>query len=162
LEIWFVYSPFQPFLCLEVFPNSFALQQTKVIWRRYCFHPHSKYQFKCIMLNMLLHNTSQWWSTFFLICFHTVVNNSSLFMSMSNLISINITIMDIKRHILICLLISVLVRWVEKKREVVGLGNEGLGALKLSLKMSMDDRKCLWNCSTSRIIQYSSKKSPIY
>jgi hypothetical protein len=87
------------FFCLVGFPNSFALQQTKVIWRRYCFHPHSKYQFKCnSKRNMLLHNTSQWWSTFlFFICFHTVFNNSSLFTSISNLIWIDITIMDIKK-----------------------------------------------------------------
>jgi hypothetical protein len=41
-------------------------------------------------------------------------NNSSLFMSMSNLISININIMDMKRHMLICHFISMLVN-KEKK-----------------------------------------------
>jgi hypothetical protein len=33
--------------------------------------------------------------------FHVITNNSSLFMLMSNLISININIMDMKRHMLI-------------------------------------------------------------
>jgi hypothetical protein len=37
-----------------------------------------------------------------------IINNSSLFMSMSNLILININIMDMKRHMLICLFISML------------------------------------------------------
>jgi hypothetical protein len=35
-----------------------------------------------------------------------IINNSSLFMLMSNLISININIMDMKRRMLICLFIS--------------------------------------------------------
>jgi hypothetical protein len=38
-----------------------------------------------------------------------MINNSSLFMSMSNVISINVNIMDMKMHMLICLLISMLV-----------------------------------------------------
>jgi hypothetical protein len=38
-----------------------------------------------------------------------IINNPSLFMSMSNLISININIMDMKRHMLIYLFISMLV-----------------------------------------------------
>jgi len=38
-----------------------------------------------------------------------IINNSSLFMSISNLISINMNTMDMKRHILICLFISMLV-----------------------------------------------------
>ncbi len=38
-----------------------------------------------------------------------IINNSSLFMSMSNLISININIMNMKRHMLICFLIFMLV-----------------------------------------------------
>jgi hypothetical protein len=37
-----------------------------------------------------------------------VSNSSSLFMSMSKLIGININIMDMKRHMLICLFISML------------------------------------------------------
>jgi len=37
----------------------------------------------------------------FLLCFHMVFNNSSLFMSMSDLIYINIIFMKMKRHILI-------------------------------------------------------------
>jgi len=39
----------------------------------------------------------------FLLCFHMTINN---FMSMLNLILINIHIMDMKRHILICFCIS--------------------------------------------------------
>ncbi len=38
-----------------------------------------------------------------------IINNSSLFISMSNLISININNMDMKRYILICLFIFMLV-----------------------------------------------------
>jgi len=44
-------------------------------------------------------------------------NNSSLFMSMSNLILININIKDMKRHMLISLFISMLVD--KKKDEIV-------------------------------------------
>jgi hypothetical protein len=43
----------------------------------------------------------------FLLCSHMITNNSSLFMSMSNLTSINI--MDMKMHMLIYLFISMLV-----------------------------------------------------
>jgi hypothetical protein len=38
----------------------------------------------------------QWWFSV-LLCFHMIINNSSLFMSMLNLLSININTMDIKR-----------------------------------------------------------------
>jgi hypothetical protein len=38
-----------------------------------------------------------------------IIDNSSLFMSMSNLISININMMDMERHMLIDLFISMLV-----------------------------------------------------
>jgi hypothetical protein len=38
-----------------------------------------------------------------------IKDNSSLFMSMLNLISININMMDMERHMLICLFISMLV-----------------------------------------------------
>ncbi len=44
-----------------------------------------------------------------LLCSHMTINNSSLVMSMSNLTSININIMDMKRHILIYLFIPMLV-----------------------------------------------------
>ncbi len=37
-----------------------------------------------------------------------IINNSSLFLSMSNLISININNMDMKKHMLICLFIFML------------------------------------------------------
>jgi hypothetical protein len=37
-----------------------------------------------------------------------IINNSSLFISMSNLISININIMDLRKHMLICLFIFML------------------------------------------------------
>jgi hypothetical protein len=37
-----------------------------------------------------------------------IIDNSSLFMSMSNLISSNINMMDMERHMLICLYISML------------------------------------------------------
>ncbi len=40
--------------------------------------------------------------------FNMIINNSSLFMLIPNLISININIMDMKRHILICVFISML------------------------------------------------------
>jgi hypothetical protein len=46
---------------------------------------------------------------FFLLCSHVIINNSSLFMSMLNLISININIMNMKRHMLICFFIFMLV-----------------------------------------------------
>jgi hypothetical protein len=45
----------------------------------------------------------------FFLCFCMVSNNSSLFMSISNLIWININIMDMKKHTLIFLFISMLV-----------------------------------------------------
>jgi len=38
-----------------------------------------------------------------------IINNLSLFVSMSNLISININIMDMKTHMVICLFIFILV-----------------------------------------------------
>jgi hypothetical protein len=46
-----------------------------------------------------------------------IINNSSLFMSMSNLISININIMNMKRHMLICFFIFMLVG--KEKIEIV-------------------------------------------
>ncbi len=49
------------------------------------------------------------YQSFFLLCSHIIINNSSLFVSMSNLISININVMVVKRHILICLFIFMLV-----------------------------------------------------
>jgi len=58
--------------------------------------------------------------TFFFKCFHMVSNNSSLFMSMLNLIWININIMDMKRHMLICLFVfHIHVGEKRKKDEVV-------------------------------------------
>ncbi len=42
----------------------------------------------------------------FLLCFHMIINNSSLYMSMLNLILININIMNMKKYMLICLFIS--------------------------------------------------------
>jgi hypothetical protein len=54
--------------------------------------------------------------TFFLLCFHSIINNSSLFMSMLNLISINIHIMGMKRYMLICFVVSML---VGKKRDEI-------------------------------------------
>jgi hypothetical protein len=53
----------------------------------------------------------------FLLCSHTIINNLLLFMSMSNLILININIMDMKRHMLICLFISMLV--AKERNEIV-------------------------------------------
>ncbi len=52
----------------------------------------------------------------FLLFSHMIINNLSLFMSMSNSISINISIMDMKRYILICLFISML---VSKERDEI-------------------------------------------
>jgi hypothetical protein len=49
------------------------------------------------------------WQFSFLLCFHIIINNSSLFMSMSNFLLININIMDMKRHMLVCFFISMLV-----------------------------------------------------
>ncbi len=43
------------------------------------------------------------------LCFQTIFNNSLLFMSMSNLILINIHFVDMERHMLICFFISMLV-----------------------------------------------------
>ncbi len=40
---------------------------------------------------------------------HVIIKNSSLFISMPNLILININVMDRKRHMLICFFISMLV-----------------------------------------------------
>ncbi len=58
----------------------------------------------------LLHTTSQDQLFHFSLCFHMVLNNSLLFMSMSNLILINLHFMDMKRHMLnfffICMLID--------------------------------------------------------
>ncbi len=44
----------------------------------------------------------------FFLCFHMIFNNLSLFMSMLNLIWININFTDIIRHLLICFFISML------------------------------------------------------
>jgi hypothetical protein len=49
------------------------------------------------------------WRFSFLLCSHMIINYSSLFMSMSNFLLININIMDTKRHMLICFFISMLV-----------------------------------------------------
>ncbi len=49
------------------------------------------------------------WRFSFVLCSHMIINYSSLFMSMSNFILININIMDMKRHMLICFFISILV-----------------------------------------------------
>ncbi len=65
--------------------------------------------FPCIYLLGLYNITHYWWWFSFLLCSHIIINNSSLFMSMLNLISININIMDMKMHMLICLFISMLV-----------------------------------------------------
>ncbi len=46
-----------------------------------------------------------------------IINNSSLFMSMSNLISIIITIMDMKMHVLVSIFICMLVG--KKRNEIV-------------------------------------------
>jgi hypothetical protein len=51
------------------------------------------------------------------LCFHMVFNDSYLFMSMSNLIYINIYFIDMKIHMLICFLISMLVD--REKNEIV-------------------------------------------
>jgi hypothetical protein len=48
---------------------------------------------------------------------YMIINNSPLFTSMSNLILININIMDMKRHMLICLFIFMLVG--NEKGEIV-------------------------------------------
>jgi hypothetical protein len=57
------------------------------------------------------------------LCFHMVFNNSSLFMSMSNLIYINIHFMDMKRRKLIGFFIFMLVErekdWSTYEMEVV-------------------------------------------
>jgi len=57
----------------------------------------------------LLHTTSHDQIFFFPLCFHMVFKNSLLFMSMSNLILINLHFMDMKRHILIFFFICMLV-----------------------------------------------------
>jgi intracellular septation protein A len=59
----------------------------------------------------------QWESTYFFLMFF---NNSSLFKSMSNLIWTNINIMDLKKYMLICLFISMLMygkKWYNHKDE---------------------------------------------
>jgi hypothetical protein len=52
-----------------------------------------------------------------------IFNNSSSFMSMSNLIQINIHFMEMKRHMLICFLICILMdrekEWDSFKMEVI-------------------------------------------
>jgi len=48
---------------------------------------------------------------------HMIINNSALFMSMSNLILININIMDMKRHILILFFHIMLVS--KKRSEII-------------------------------------------
>jgi hypothetical protein len=60
---------------------------------------------------VLLHTTSdnQLSLNFFFIIIHMVFNNSSLFMSMSNLIKIYIHFMDMKLYMLIYFFISMLV-----------------------------------------------------
>jgi hypothetical protein len=46
---------------------------------------------------------------FFLLCSHMIINNSSIFMSMLNFILFNINIMDMKKHINMCLFMFMLV-----------------------------------------------------
>jgi hypothetical protein len=57
-----------------------------------------------------LHVATHYQSQFsFLLCSHMIMNNSSLFVSMLNLISMIMNIIDMKRHMLIFLFISMLV-----------------------------------------------------
>jgi hypothetical protein len=60
---------------------------------------------------------------FFSLCFHIVVNNSSLIKSMTNLIRFNINSMDMKRHMLMCFFIFMLIsrekEWGSDKDGVV-------------------------------------------
>jgi hypothetical protein len=74
----------------------------------------------CTNLGFMLLCTTrdgQLFFSFVLLCSHMVSNSSPLFISMSNLIKINIYIVDTKRHMLICLFISC---WrVEKRSEIV-------------------------------------------
>jgi hypothetical protein len=60
---------------------------------------------------------------FIFLCLHMIFNNLSFFMSMSNLIQINIHFIDMKRHMLIFFLISMSMdrekEWGSFKMEVV-------------------------------------------
>jgi hypothetical protein len=46
---------------------------------------------------------------YFFLCFHMVFNNSSIFISMSNLVYININFMNMNQHMSICFFISMFV-----------------------------------------------------
>jgi hypothetical protein len=63
-------------------------------------------------LHMAMH-CQGWFS--FLLCFHMIINNLSLFISILILILININITDVKRYMLICLFVSMLVITKEVK-----------------------------------------------
>ncbi len=90
-----------------------------------------------------LHIMSEWPSTFFFffllfLCPYMDFNNLSLFISMSNLIWINIKINDMKRHMLIYVFISMWeIREKEWGRKAWKWGRYEL-VLELSLKLSKD------------------------
>jgi hypothetical protein len=58
--------------------------------------------------SMLLRTTNEDQVFLLFLCSHMFSNSSSLFISMSNLIWIDVNTMDMKRHVLIFLLISML------------------------------------------------------
>ncbi len=98
----------------------------------------NQYNLKLGFTLLCITNVDQLFFLLFL-CFHLFFNSSSLFMSISKLIWININITDTKRHILICFFISMLMgkrkewgsyawKWVKYK-----LSSE------LSLKLSRDN-----------------------
>jgi hypothetical protein len=108
-------------------PKTFAIWPTlDIINNWYC--KLYKYTFLKILhiINLLhnlgivlLHTTNDNQLFFsFSLCFHMVFDNSSLFMSMPNLIWININIMDMKVHILF-FCFSYTCWWVGKKNVVI-------------------------------------------
>jgi hypothetical protein len=73
--------------------------------------PYEKFQEIPPYINLsftLLRITNDDQLFFFFLCFHMVFNNSLLFMSMSNLVLINMHFKDMKIHMLICFFISIL------------------------------------------------------
>jgi hypothetical protein len=94
------------------------------------------------------------------LCSHMVSFSSSLLMSMSNLIWVNINIMDIKKHMLISLFISML---VGKEKEWDGYKIQGKTIWKVSKRGDSCYKRseignevainCLWNCPGMTIQQ---------
>jgi hypothetical protein len=69
---------------------------------------HTNSNYLSLELGLTLLHTTNYDFLFYYVLI-LIINYFSLFMSMSNLISINMNVIDMKRHMLICLSISMFV-----------------------------------------------------